>query len=132
MMALTGMTPVLNAYVGLVGGGLGPSAAIDMVKTVCGEDEARKLETIPLSNDMVHRRIVVDVSPDIKQQVVDCIKAKETFSLQLDDSTDVRDNAQLLVYVRYEGPADLEEEFLFCHALPTTTTGDVFKWLTSS
>lgn len=44
--------------------------------------------------------------------------------MQLDDSTDLSDNGQLLVYVTYEGPADLEEEFLFCHALPTTTTGE--------
>lgn len=110
-----------------IGEDLVKPAAIDMVKTVCGEDVARKLEIIPLSNDTVRRRIV-DMSLDIKHQVVDRIKAKGAFSLQLDESTDVSDNAQLLVCVKYEGPVDLEEEFLFCRALPTTTTGeDIFQ-----
>lgn len=80
------------------------------------EDVTRKLETIPLPNDTVHRRIV-DLSFDIKQQVVDHIKVKGTFGLWLDDSTDVWDNAQILAYVRYDRPADLKEKFLFCHAL---------------
>ena len=34
-------------------------------------------------------------------------------SLQLDKSTNVSDDAQLMVYVRYRGPNDMDEDFLF-------------------
>lgn len=59
--------------------------------------------------------------------MIDHIKAKGTVSLQLDDLPDVCDNVQLLVYVKYKGPADLEEEFLFSHGLQTTTTTGCFQ-----
>lgn len=65
----------------------------------------------------------------MKQPVLDSINATGTLSMQLDDSTDVRDNAQPLVYVKYEGPTELKEKLLFCHALPTTTTGNVLQML---
>ena len=46
---------------------------------------------------------------------------------QLDESTDTGKNTQLMVYVRYEGDTNLEEEFLFCTPLTTTSTGtDIF------
>ena len=32
-------------------------AAVDMVRTVCGGDVARKIEQIPLSNDTIRARI---------------------------------------------------------------------------
>ena len=44
--------------------------------------------------------------------------------MQIDESTDISDDAQLLVYVRYLGENTLEEEFLFCKALETTTRGE--------
>ncbi|XP_066980131.1 general transcription factor II-I repeat domain-containing protein 2B-like [Macrobrachium rosenbergii] len=72
-------------------------------------------------------------SGDIKEQVVAAIKESGKFSLQLDESTDVSDDAQLLVYVRYQGKSDIEENFLFCKRLETTTTGeDLFSWLITS
>ncbi|XP_042243376.1 zinc finger BED domain-containing protein 5-like [Homarus americanus] len=64
------------------------------------------------------------MSADIKKQVVAAIKERGKFSLQLDESTDVRDDAQLLVYARYQGKSDMEENFLFCKRLETTTTGN--------
>ncbi|KAK3863613.1 hypothetical protein Pcinc_030639 [Petrolisthes cinctipes] len=67
------------------------------------------------------------MSCDIKAQVIAAIKESGQFSLQLDESTDLSDDAQLMTYVRYQGPEDMEEEFLFCRPLQTTTTGeDIF------
>ncbi|XP_068246495.1 SCAN domain-containing protein 3-like [Palaemon carinicauda] len=63
------------------------------------------------------------MSHDIKDQVIAAIKKSGHFSLQLDESTDVSDDAQLMTYVRYQGPEDMEEEFLFCRPLQTRTTG---------
>ncbi|XP_042228049.1 zinc finger BED domain-containing protein 5-like [Homarus americanus] len=72
------------------------------------------------------------MSADIKEQVVAAIKKRRKFSLQLDESTDVSDDAQLLVYARYQGTSDKEENFQFCKQLETTTTGeDLFKLVDS-
>ena len=101
-------------------------AALDMVRTVCGYEIAKKIEGVPLSNDTVKKRIQ-SMSCDIKDQVIEAIKRSGQFSLQLDESTDISDDTQLLTYVQYQGLAEIEEEFLFCKPLQTTTTGeDIF------
>ena len=106
-------------------------AALDMVRTIYGNEFAKKINHIPLSNDTVKNRIH-SMSCDIKDQVITAIKKGGQFSLQLDESTDVSDVAQLMTYVRYQGPEDMEEEFLFCRPLQTTTTGeDIFMMVDS-
>ncbi|XP_068204583.1 SCAN domain-containing protein 3-like [Palaemon carinicauda] len=111
-----------------IGEDLVKPAAIDMVKTVCGEDVARKLEIIPLSNDTVRRRIV-DMSLDIKHQVVDHIKAKGAFSLQLDESTDCTEYSVVrAVMCRFRrrtqaSPLPLKHQMAFKRKITTMTTG---------
>lgn len=102
--------------------------AMEMAKIVLGKEAERKLSLIPCSNDVVSSRIG-DMSEDIVSQVVSEIKASPTtFSMQLDESTDVANCSQLLVFVRYVFKRDLKEEFLFCEALETTTRAvDVFN-----
>lgn len=73
-----------------------------MVSTILGDAAVKKIQTIPLSDNTINRRIQ-EMSGDIKEQVVAAIKESGKFSLQLDESTDVSDDAQLLVYVRYLG-----------------------------
>ena len=106
-------------------------AAIDMVRKMCGKEQAAKLASVPLSNDTVQRRIM-DMSLDVKEQVIKKIKDSGDFSLQLDETTDVAKCAQLLMYVRISGPDDLEEHFLFYKPLETTTKGiDIFNLVDS-
>ena len=76
------------------------SAALDMVRTVLGEKKASTLRTIPLSNDTVQRRIA-DKSIDLMEQVVERINNRRTFTIQLDESTDISSEAKVLTYVRY-------------------------------
>ena len=64
------------------------------------------------------------MSMDVKEQVWTEIKASHLFSFQLDESTDVSSCSQLLVFVRYINTCDINDEFLFCSALETTTKGD--------
>ena len=106
-------------------------AAIDMVRQMCGKEQAAKLASVPLSNDSVQRRIM-DMSLDVKEQVIKKIKDSGDFSVQLDETTDVAKCAQLLTYVRISGPDNLEEHFLFCKPLETTTKGiDIFNLVDS-
>ena len=54
-----------------------------MAKAVCGDETSKKLTTIPLSNDTVQRRIV-ELSNNVKDQIVTRLKESKFFSLQLD------------------------------------------------
>jgi hypothetical protein len=45
------------------------------------------------------------------------------FALQVDESTDITNDACLLCFVRYEVELGIHEKFLFCKTLPTHCTG---------
>ncbi|KAK1339678.1 hypothetical protein QTO34_018232 [Cnephaeus nilssonii] len=103
-------------------------AAKDIVRVMIGDEFVMKLSAISLSNDTVCRRID-DMSADILDQVIQEIKSAPLpiFSIQLDESTDVANCSQLLVYIRYINDDDFRDEFLFYKPLETTTTArDVF------
>ena len=112
-----------------IGGDLILPCSKDMVRLVLGDEHTKKLSSIPLSNDTVHRRIS-EMSNNILMQVVKQLKSSpfKLFSLQLDDSTDVSSYSQLLVYVRYVHEKKFKEDFLLCRELETTTKAqDVFE-----
>lgn len=104
-------------------------AAFAMTRAMHSEKIASALNAIPLSNDTISRRID-DMASDIKCQLIERIKKSGTFSLQLDESTDISNAAQLLVFVRYSFEGKLHEDMLFCAALEGTCTGnDIFRKL---
>ena len=98
--------------------------AIRMVELVLGTEAAKKMKDVPLSNDVIGGR-VADMSCDILDQIVQEIKDSPIrISLQLDESTDVSNMSQLIVYARYIKDGDVKDEFLFCEPLQTTTKAD--------
>lgn len=105
----------------------------DIVKIMLGEQYANKLNTLALSDNTVQRRIS-DMSIDIKDQVVSEMKTAPLgiFAIQLDETTDVANCAQLLAFTRYIKNDDFKEEFLFCQTLEASTTGaDIFELVNS-
>ena len=107
-----------------------PAAKI-MVKNVTGVEAAAKLETVSLSNNTVKNRIQ-EMPIDIADQVISSVKdSKYGFSMQLDESTNITNNAQLLVYTRYTTQNyDAETELLMSKELSSTTKGkDAFEVL---
>uniref|UniRef100_A0A8D0A9E2 DUF4371 domain-containing protein n=1 Tax=Sander lucioperca TaxID=283035 RepID=A0A8D0A9E2_SANLU len=78
-----------------------------------------QMDLIPLSDNTVQRRIE-EMASNVKDQLISQIKASRFFALQLDESTDIANLANLLTYVRYEYNGEIEEDFLFCKPLRTT------------
>lgn len=104
--------------------------ALEMVELVCGVKERKKLESVPLSNDIIHSRII-DISANILKQVMEELKVTPfPFSMQLDESSDISNCCQLLVFVRYVCGDAIKEEFLFCESLlQHAKATDVFEML---
>ena len=103
------------------------TCAKTMVAKLCGEDQAKKLSVVPLSNNRIRRR-VDDMAEDILVQVIEEVKSSPVkFFLQFDESTDIASCA-VMGYIRYVHCNMIKEEFLLCENLTTTTKGeDVFN-----
>ena len=80
------------------------------------------VEQTNLSRFTVLRRIN-DFSYNIKETLKERLKLCETFSLALDESTDIIDTAQLVISIRaVTAGFDIVEEFLGMASLSSTTT----------
>lgn len=101
---------------------------LSAANTVLGEETQRKLSKIFLSDNTVKRHRIDKLSEDIKEQVLDKIKASCFFAIQCDESTDVAHLCQLLVYSWFVDEGTVKEEILFSAALETTAKAiDVFS-----
>ena len=68
------------------------------------------------------------ISEDVLQQTIASVKHSRKFSLQLDETTDIENDAQLMVFVQYLDINDYMEQFLFCCPLAKNTTSEqIFK-----
>ncbi|GFT49739.1 zinc finger BED domain-containing protein 5 [Trichonephila clavipes] len=86
-----------------------------------GDNFAKELQSIPLSNDTVSRRID-DIAEDVEQQLFGKLRDK-LFSIQLDEATDSNKDAHFIAYVRFwdEGFSTTEEEIF----IDFTSSGEI-------
>ncbi|KAI6659528.1 SCAN domain-containing protein 3-like [Oopsacas minuta] len=63
-----------------------------------GAAAVNAIKSIPFSDTTMARRIE-EMACDVSQQVIEKIKQDKRFALQLDESTDISNQAQLLMYV---------------------------------
>ncbi|GFS87994.1 SCAN domain-containing protein 3 [Trichonephila clavipes] len=80
----------------------------------------KSLQSIPLSNDTVSRRID-DIAEDVEQQLFGKLRDK-LFSIQLDEATDSNKDAHFIAYVRFWDGMSAVEELLFCKPIKLKTT----------
>ena len=71
--------------------------AVTMVKLILVESATKKIEQVSLSDDTVRR--ISHMSLNVKQQVIEEIKAFPLFAFQVDESTNVALCSQLVVFV---------------------------------
>ncbi|GFX40134.1 SCAN domain-containing protein 3 [Trichonephila clavipes] len=95
-------------------------AAIEIVETMFGDNFAKELQSIPLSNDTVSRRID-DISEDVEQQLFGKLRDK-LFLIQLDEATDSNKDAHFIAYVRFWDGMSAIEELLFCKPIKLKAT----------
>ncbi|GFW39736.1 zinc finger BED domain-containing protein 5 [Trichonephila clavipes] len=83
-------------------------AAIEIIETMFGDNFSKELQSIPLSNDTVSRRID-DIAEDVKQPLFGKLRDK-LFSIQLDEATDSNKDAHCIAYVRFwDGMSAVED-----------------------
>ncbi|XP_060754238.1 uncharacterized protein LOC132865727 [Neoarius graeffei] len=100
-----------------------------LAETMVDKKAADAIQSVPLSNDTICRR-VDEMAGDIVQQVTDKLKGAGSFAVQLDESTDVNGEAQLVMFARFKDDTvnDIVEHIVFCKPLPDKTTGeDIFN-----
>ena len=104
-----------------------PAAKV-LVKYVIGDQAVSKLNSVSVPNDTIQRRIA-EMSTDIKEQVITEIQgSKYGFAIQLVESIDMPNYAQLLVYVRFATKDAIRSELLLINEMRTTAKGeDVFE-----
>lgn len=95
-------------------------AAIEIVETMFGDNFSKQLQSIPLSNDTVARRIG-DIAEDVQCQLFSKLRDK-LFSIQLDEATDSNKDAHFIAYVRFCDNMSVVEELLFCKPIELKAT----------
>ena len=78
---------------------------------VLGESNSKKLAKISLSDSTIKTQID-ELANDIECQFLQKIHASPYFAIQCDETTDVAQLSQLIVYVCFVGSATIEEEML--------------------
>ncbi|UYV68887.1 EPM2AIP1 [Cordylochernes scorpioides] len=97
---------------------------IAVVEEMCPE-KVNLLKTLSMSANTVARR-VENIAENISSQLFDKNGHVEWFSLALDESTDVLDTAQVLIYIRgVDKSYEVHEELLDMYSIHGTTTGVV-------
>ena len=100
-----------------------------VVDCIC-PDKKYLFEAVSLSASTVTRRIE-EMSDNLRSQLLNVEDKFECFSIALDESCDVSDTSQLLIFIRgiYKN-FEITEELATLHSLKGTTTGlDVFEKL---
>ena len=74
------------------------SCGREILRSMLGENAAKEIQTIPLSDNTVSR-LINDMAADILKQLRDKLLESKLFSIYLDESTDIAEKCQLLANV---------------------------------
>ena len=98
---------------------------LDVADQVCPE-KRQKFEEVSLSRRTLARRNET-IGENLTSQLKGLVPSFQLFSPALDESTDVDDTAQLLIFVRgISENFEITEELLSMQSMNDTTTGEIF------
>lgn len=114
-------------------GELVKACAIKMAKAFGDNNMAKNFEAVSLSRRTVTHRIF-DIHDHVEMKLKNVMQDCKYFSLALDESTDVTDVSQLMIFARtIDNGFDVHEELLKLASLHDTTKGsDIFNAVTSA
>ncbi|XP_014768654.1 zinc finger BED domain-containing protein 5-like [Octopus bimaculoides] len=95
-----------------------------VVKTMLENEASKEINKIPLSNDTVNRHIL-EMSSNIEKNVCSNKLQYSDFALQIDESTDNANKAQLLAFIRFINEDQIINQFLSYKELKTEKGEDV-------
>ncbi|XP_076049506.1 zinc finger BED domain-containing protein 5-like [Oratosquilla oratoria] len=70
------------------------------------------------------KKRIDELSQDIKGQTLDQVRASPVFAIQCDETTDVAQCSQLLMYDRFVSGNNIKEKIMFCHPMESFTTAE--------
>ena len=109
------------------------SPAEKMVEIMCGPKYSKRLNSVLVKNNetisaKIMKHQISNLARNVREQMISSIKSSVHFASQLDEITDLSNDSQLMVYVRYRGMDRIEEEMLFGTPHVLHTRGiDVFQ-----
>ena len=96
-------------------------SAVKMAQILLGRNEAKRIDSVPLSDDTVNNRIA-DIANDILSQLIAQIQDIPCrISLQFDETTDIKSISQLVAYVRFVKENAVVDDILFCQKMKKRT-----------
>ena len=100
-----------------------------MAQILIGQNEAERIDSVPLSDDLINSRIP-DIINDILSQLIAQIQESPCkISLQFDEKTNIKSISQLVAYVRFAKGNAIVDKFLFCQKMKKKTRAkDVFDF----
>jgi hypothetical protein len=87
-------------------------AVKDVVKTMFGNKLLKYIDLIPISNDSVGRTLH-DMAGNVESQLIEKVKKSPYYALQIDETTDVTNYANLMCYVTYAYDSNIHDDILF-------------------
>ena len=88
-------------------------SAVKMAQILLGRNEAKRIDSVPLSDDTVNNRIP-NIANDILSQLIDQIQdSPGRISFQFDETTDIKSISLLATYVRFVKGNGIVDEFFF-------------------
>ncbi|XP_057658441.1 protein FAM200B-like [Diorhabda carinulata] len=100
-------------------------ACMEIVRVMLGPKEVQEVSKVSLSAETIKRRIG-DMSTDILNTLILKLIVANNFALQIDESTDIKNQAQLIAIVRFVDEDCIKENFYFVKNFPNELLERIF------
>jgi hypothetical protein len=87
-------------------------SAIEIASIIFDDKTVSQIKAIPCSDNTVQRRIV-EIAAYVTDLIVEKVVLTKQFALQLDESMDISNEAELVAFVRVPDKVEIVEHILF-------------------